>query len=66
MKIKLSENVQLKVNPALSQTLVFYLTPNSPMLTIKTNSLIEDKNKSIECKVWKDIEKNMRTVNEYS
>lgn len=56
---------QLKVDPAPNQALGFYLTPNSPMLAVKTNSLIEDKNKSIECKAWKDIEIKTRSVNEY-
>ena len=56
---------QLKVDPAPSQALGFYLTPSSPMLAVKTNSLIEAKNKSIECKVWKDIEIKTRSVNEY-
>lgn len=46
---------QLEVDPSPSQSLGFYLTPNSPMLVFKVNSLTEREDEIIEYKNWKEI-----------
>ena len=53
---------QLKVDPAPSQALGFYLTPNSPMLVVKVNSLNRETK---EYKDYKEINIRARNVNQY-
>lgn len=53
---------QLKTDPSPNQVLGFYLTPNSPMLVVKINSLPEE---GYECKNYKEINIKTRNVNQY-
>lgn len=53
---------QLKVDPAPSQTLGFYLTPNSPMLVIKVNSLSGEVNEYID---YEEINIRRKNTNQY-
>ena len=53
---------QLKVDPAPSQTLGFYLTPNSPMFVVKVNSLNRETK---EYKDYKEINIRAKNVNQY-
>lgn len=63
-KLVISTN-QLKVDPSPSQAVGFYLTPNSPMLVLKVNSLIEKKEEGYEYKNWKEINIKKKNVNQY-
>ena len=56
---------QLEVDPSPSQSLGFYLTPNSPMLVFKVNSLTEREDEIIEYKNWKEISIKKKNVNQY-
>ena len=49
------ETHQLKTDPSPSQAVGFYLTPDSPMMVLKINSLMDKKDKAYEYKNWKDI-----------
>lgn len=62
-KLIVSSN-QLQVDPAPSQAVGFYLTPNSPMLVLKVNSLVE-KREEYEYKNWKEINIRTKNVNQY-
>lgn len=63
-KLVISTN-QLQVDPSPSQAVGFYLTPNSPMLVLKVNSLIENNEDGDEYKNWKEIDIRMKEVNQY-
>lgn len=52
----------LQVDPAPNQAIGFYLTPNSPLLAIKINSLME---KECECNNWKEIRIKEKNVNQF-
>lgn len=56
---------QLQVDPAPNQVLGFYLTPNSPALVLKVNSLTEKKEEEYEYKNWKEIRIKTKNVNQY-
>lgn len=56
---------QLEVDPSPSQSLGFYLTPNSPMLVFKVNSLTEREDEIFEYKNWKEISIRKKNVNQY-
>lgn len=56
---------QLQVDPSPSQALGFYLTPESPMLVFKINSLKEKEEKEFKCKNWKEISIKRKNVNQY-
>lgn len=56
---------QLEVDPSPSQALGFYLTPESPMLVFKVNSLTEKEEKEFEYKNWKEISIKRKNVNQY-
>ena len=53
---------QLQVDPAPNQAIGFYLTPDSPLLVIKVNSLEEEE---YECDHWKEIRIKEKNVNQY-
>lgn len=53
---------QLKTDPAPNQALGFYLTPNSPMLVIKVNSLSEEAR---EYRGYKEINIRGKNRNQY-
>ena len=53
------ETYPLKVDPAPSQAVGFYLTSDSPMFVLKTNSLTEKKEEGYIYENWKEI--NIRT-----
>ncbi len=59
------ETHQLKTDPSPSQAVGFYLTPDSPMLVLKINSLMEKKDKVYEYKNWKDINIREKNINQY-
>lgn len=63
-KLIISTN-QLQVDPAPSQAVGFYLTPDSPMFVLKTNSLMENKEEGYEYKNWKEINIKNKNVNSY-
>lgn len=63
-KIVISTN-QLQVDPSPSQAVGFYLTPDSPMLVLKINSLIEKKEEGYEYRNWKEINIKTKNVNLY-
>ena len=56
---------QLQVDPAPNQTIGFYLTPNSPVLMLKVNSLIQKEEDRYEYKNWKEINITTKNVNLY-
>lgn len=56
---------QLQVDPAPSQAVGFYLTPNSPVFVLKVNSLAEEKEQEYEYKNWKEINIKTKNVNQY-
>ena len=56
---------QLQIDPSPSQAVGFYLTPNSPMLVLKVNSLIERKEEGYEYKNWKEINIRKKNTNQY-
>ncbi len=49
-KLIISTN-QLQVDPAPNQAVGFYLTPDSPMLVLKINSLMEKNKKDTNIKI---------------
>lgn len=53
---------QLQVDPAPNQILGFYLTPSSPMLMLKVNSL---KDSRCEYRNWKEIYIEAKNTNQY-
>ena len=55
---------QLKVDPAPNQVLGFYLTPSSPMLVVRTNSLKEEEY-GCEYKNWEEIYIEAKNINQY-
>ncbi len=55
----------LQVDPAPSQAVGFYLTPNSPMFVLKVNSLMEKNGDGYEYKNWKEINIKSKNVNQY-
>lgn len=63
-KLVVSTN-QLQIDPSPSQALGFYLTPNSPILVLKVNSLMERKEEGYEYKNWKEINIRKKNVNQY-
>lgn len=63
-KLVVSTN-QLQIDPSPSQAVGFYLTPNSPMLVLKVNSLMERKDKGYEYKNWKEINIRTKNTNQY-
>lgn len=63
-KLVISTN-QLQVDPSPSQAVGFYLTPNSPMLVLKVNSLMEKKEEGYEYKNWKEINIKTKDINQY-
>ncbi len=56
---------QLLVDPSPSQAVGFYLTPNSPVLVLKVNSLKEKMEESCEYMKWKEINIRAKNVNQY-
>ena len=56
---------QLRVDPAPNQTIGFYLTPNSPMLVLKVNSLTEKKEGNCIHNNWKEINIREKNTNQY-
>lgn len=56
---------QLQVNPAPNQVLGFYLTPNSPMFVLKTNSLLQNEAVLYEYQGWKEISIKGKNENQY-
>lgn len=59
------ETHQLKTDPSPSQAVGFYLTPDSPMMVLKINSLMDKKDKAYEYKNWKDIKIREKNINQY-
>ncbi len=59
------ETNQLKTDPAPNQSIGFYLTPDSPMLVLKVNSLTENKDKGYIHQNWKEINIKDKNVNQY-
>lgn len=45
----------LQVDPSPCQAIGFYLTPNSPLLVLKVNSLVDGTESRCEYKNWKEI-----------
>ncbi len=56
---------QLQIDPSPSQAVGFYLTPNSPVLVLKVNTLMEKKEEEYEYKNWKEINIRTKNVNQY-
>ena len=56
---------QLQVDPAPNQAVGFYLTPNSPILVLKVNSLAEKKEEGFEYKNWKEIKIRKKNINQH-
>ena len=56
---------QLQVDPSPSQAVGFYLTPDSPILMLKVNSLLEKKEEGYEYQNWKEIIIKIKNVNQY-
>ena len=54
---------QLKVDPAPNQVIGFYLTPTSPVLTLKINTLTEED--KCECEGWREINIKRKNSNHY-
>lgn len=46
---------QLQIDPSPCQAIGFYLTPNSPLLVLKVNSLVDETESVYEYKSWKEI-----------
>ncbi|MCM1233631.1 MAG: hypothetical protein NC489_26250 [Ruminococcus flavefaciens] len=64
MKLSLCTH-QLLVDPSPSQAVGFYLTPDSPMLMIKVNSLTEKQEDWIKYKNWKEIDIKRKNADQY-
>lgn len=62
-KLILNTN-QLQIDPAPSQVMGFYLTPDSPTFVLKVNTLLEKK-EEYECKNWKEINIRKKNTNQY-
>lgn len=56
---------QLEVDPSPSQSLGFYLTPYSPMLVLKVNTLTEREEEKLEYKNLREISIKTKNVNQY-
>lgn len=56
---------QLLVDSSPSQAVGFYLTPNSPMLVLKVNSLLEETEEVCEDIKWKEINIRAKNINQY-
>lgn len=63
-KLIISTN-QLQTDPSPNQAIGFYLTPDSPMLVLKINSLMEKKEEGYEYKNYKEINIKKKNVNQY-
>lgn len=56
---------QLRIDPTPNQALGFYLTPDSPILMLKVNSLTKGTMDKCECKKWKEINIKKKNINRY-
>lgn len=55
----------LQIDPSPNQAIGFYLTPNSPTLVLKVNSLDDSEDESIDQKNIKEIDIRKKYINQY-
>lgn len=55
----------LQIDPAPNQSLGFYITPSSPTLMVKINTLEDKKRSDIECIKWEEIDIKWKNKNQY-